>query len=83
MEITRLFDYLYYQKENYSQKDCFAYNVDGEWKKYSTDKVIQTVNAISRALIAEGVKPGDNVGIVGGNTPQWMYFDLGLCKLVQ
>jgi len=81
MEITRLFDYLYYQKENYPQKDCFAYNVNGDWKKYSTDKVIQTVNAISRALIAEGIKPGDNVGIVGGNTPQWMYFDLGIMQV--
>lgn len=81
MEPKRLFDYLYVQKEKYPQEDCLAYKVGEEWKQYSTQKVIDNVNAISRALIASGIKKGDNVGIVGGNSPQWMFFDLGIMQI--
>jgi len=27
------------------------------------------------------LKKGDNVGIVGGNSPQWMFFDLGIMQI--
>lgn len=81
MEPKRLFDYIYYQKEKHSQSDAFSYQVNEEWIKFSTDESIEHVNSISKALISQGVSKDDKVAIVGGNSPHWMFFDLGIMQV--
>ena len=63
-DFTRLFDIIYYQKAKYPQSDAFAFKVNGEWKKYSTDDIIDGANKVSLALLKLGVKPDDKIAII-------------------
>lgn len=81
MEPTRLFDLLRYQKVNHPLKDAFSYKYDGVWKNFSTDDVINIVNAISRGFLNLGLAKNDKVGIVSSNRPEWNFIDLALQQI--
>lgn len=81
MEPTRLFDLLSYQKANGPLNDTFSYKYDGTWKNYSTDEVINIVNAISRGFLKLGLAKNDKVGIVSSNRPEWNFIDLALQQI--
>ncbi|MBB6459481.1 AMP-dependent synthetase/ligase [Flammeovirga kamogawensis] len=76
MKPTRTFDFLYVQKENFPKNDSLAYKVNGQWKKFSTDDVIEIVNNLSVGLLIFGVKKGDKVAIISSNRPEWNFIDL-------
>src|ERR1019366_1326876 len=80
-DYTRLFDVIYYQKENYHQSVAFAGKVKGEWKKYSTQDIIDGANRVSLSLLKLGVKPGDKIAIVSNNRPEWNMVDLGMLQI--
>lgn len=77
MKITRIFDLLDWQKEQYNLKDALNVKVNGEWYCYSTQDVIDIANSISIGLLKMGVKKGDKVAIVSANRPEWNFIDLG------
>jgi len=81
MKPTRLFDLLSYQKANQPLNDTFSYKYDGAWKNYSTDDVINIVNAISRGFLKLGLNKNDKVGIVSSNRPEWNFIDLALQQI--
>lgn len=79
MAVTRLFDFIYYQKENCPQEKAFGHKINGEWKYYSTDQIIEMANQASRGLIKLGVQPGDKVAlIVYKNRPEWVIMDIAI-----
>ncbi|MFK7776363.1 MAG: long-chain fatty acid--CoA ligase [Saprospiraceae bacterium] len=79
MAVTRLFDFIYYQKENCPQERAFGHKINGEWKYYSTDQIIQMANQASCGLIKLGVQPGDKVAlIVYKNRPEWVAMDIAI-----
>ncbi|MFK8008827.1 MAG: long-chain fatty acid--CoA ligase [Saprospiraceae bacterium] len=79
MAVTRLFDFIYYQKENCPQEKAFGHKINGEWKYYSTDQIIQMANQASCGLIKLGVQPGDKVAlIVYKNRPEWVAMDIAI-----
>lgn len=80
-DFTRLFDIIYYQQANYPQPDAFACKVNGQWKKYSTQAIIDGANKVSLALLKLGVKPDDKIAIVSNNRPEWNMVDLGILQL--
>ena len=47
--ITRLFDFPYYQLEKNNLPDALVTKYNGEWIKTSTQEYIDKANAISRA----------------------------------
>ncbi len=77
MKITRAFDFLYHQKEQYPLTQCLSHKVNGQWKSYSTDEVIAIANRISHGLLAAGLQKGDKVAIISANRPEWNFIDLG------
>ena len=79
--VTRLFDIIYYQKEKYHKEDSFAAKVNGEWKKYSTQDMIDAANKVSLSLLKLGVQPGDKIAIVANNRPEWNITDLGMLQI--
>jgi len=81
MQITRLFDALYFQKEKFPRADALASKINGNWEKVSTDQLIDTVNQLSSGMLAHGLQPGDKVGIVSYNRPEWVYVDFALQQL--
>lgn len=82
-EQSRLFDFLYYQKDHFPKKDMLNVKEEGKWVAYSTNSVIETVNQLSAALLALGlsgkdlrVDNQDKIAIISKNRPEWLMLDL-------
>ena len=80
-EVKRLFDFPYYQLENYPQEAALVSKENGTWVKTSTQQYIDQANAISRGLIKLGVKTNDKVAIISmTNRTQWNICDIGILQ---
>lgn len=82
MEVTRLFDIL----ENYiskypEQEVALASKNKGEWRKYSIKEYVELTNALSYGMMQMGVLPGDKVGLVSGNRPEWNMLDFAIMQI--
>lgn len=75
MNNLRLFDLLHNLKQLPPKEDILAGRENGAWRKYSTDEYICTVNELSYAFINLGVKPGDKIGLISNNRPEWNFID--------
>jgi len=75
IENFRLFDLLHHLKQMPLKQDALAAKENGVWKKYSTQEYIDTVNDLSYAFIDIGIKPGDKVGLISNNRPEWNFID--------
>ncbi len=82
LEISRLFDFPYYQLEKYNLKEALATKYNGEWVKTSTQEYINKANTISRALLRLGVKPNDKIAVISmSNRTEWNIMDIGILQL--
>ena len=82
MEVTRLFDFIQYQKKHHPQEKAYGYKPDNEWVYFSTDEIIDMANQVSCGLLKLGVQPGDKVALsVYKNRPEWVIMDLGIQQL--
>lgn len=80
--ITRLFDIIHYQLEKYPLEGSIVDKRDGQWIKTSTQEYIDKANAMSRALLELGVKPGDKIGIVTqNNRSEWNISDTAILQI--
>src|SRR5574337_779067 len=50
----------------------------GIWRRVSWEDYARHVRWVGHALLALGVAPGDRVGVLGENRPEWLYSDLGI-----
>ncbi|MBU2905429.1 MULTISPECIES: AMP-dependent synthetase/ligase [Arenibacter] len=81
-EITRLFDFPYYQLEKFNLKKSLVTKYNGEWVSTSTQEYIDKANAISRALLRLGVKPNDKIALISmTNRTEWNIMDIGILQL--
>ena len=82
MEPTRLFDFLYYQLEKYPLSKSLGSRIHGKFHYYSTEELVEAVNAVSRGLLKLGVKKGDKVALVAHrNRPEWVIMDIGVQQI--
>lgn len=54
---------------------------DGSWQSWSRIRVQQAVLRVAAWLESEGIKPGDRVGILGHNCPEWFIADFAILRL--
>ena len=81
ISITRLFDFPYYQLENFNISDALVTKQDGKWIKTSTEEYIAKANAISRALVEIGVQKNDKIAIIStNNRTEWNIMDIGVLQ---
>ena len=81
MEVTRLFDFPYYQMETYNLEKAFTSKSSGTWKSITTKEYIAQANQISRGLIKLGVKPNDKIAIISStNRTEWNICDIGILQ---
>jgi len=45
--------------------------VDGDWERFSYAELNNLVSKIAGGLMNLGLKPGDNIGVLGENRPRW------------
>lgn len=81
MEITRLFDFLRHQLENYPREVSLSGKVNGEWVKYSTEDFVEHAAQLSLGLLELGIKKDENVAIVSNNRPEWNFVDIGILQI--
>ena len=79
--ITRIFDLLERQKNEFPKADALSGKVLDSWKSYSTDEFTRHVDEVSFGLLALGLKQGDKVALVSGNRPEWNFLDLGMLQI--
>jgi long-chain acyl-CoA synthetase len=79
--VTRLFDILPYQLENYPKTDALSNKVKGEWVKYSTTDIINNVNLLSHGFLSLGIKKDDKVAIISQGRPEWNFVDLAVQQI--
>ncbi len=80
--ITRLFDFPYYQLEKFNLENSINTKYDGKWVSTSTKEYIDKANAVSRALVRLGVKPNDKIALISmTNRTEWNIMDIGILQL--
>ncbi len=80
--ITRLFDFPYYQLANKNLEKSLITKYDGEWVATSTQEYINKANMISRALLRLGVVPNDKIAIISmNNRTEWNIMDIGVLQI--
>ena len=56
---------------------CLRFHRDGAWRDLSWAELGERVTRIAGGLLALGVRPGDRVGLVSTNRPEWALADIG------
>jgi len=80
--ITRLFDFPYYQLEKYNLPNCFVDKRNGKWVSTSTQEYIDKANAISRGLLRMGVQKDAKIALISmTNRSEWNVMDTGILQL--
>ena len=81
-QISRLFDFPYYQLETYDLEAALVTKKNGQWIETSTREYIEKSNAISRALLRLGVKKNDKIAVISStNRTEWNFMDIGILQL--
>ena len=82
-EITRLFDFPYFQLEKFNSiSDAFVTKQKGEWIKTSTEEYLAKANSISRALLRLGIHKNDKIAVISSNNrTEWNIMDIGILQV--
>ncbi|HSN48300.1 MAG TPA: AMP-binding protein, partial [Flavobacterium sp.] len=81
-DITRLFDFPYFQLEHYNIPDALVTKYNGVWIKTSTEEYIAKANAISRALLRMGIQQDDKIALIStNNRTEWNIMDIGILQI--
>ena len=81
-EVTRLFDFPYYQLKHKPNPKALVTKYNGKWTPISTQEYIDKANTISRALLRLGVQKDDKIAVISStNRTEWNIMDIGILQL--
>jgi len=82
MNVTRLFDLLDNYIENYPNQDAaLVCKREGIWRKFGIREYVELTNNMSYGMLELGIEPGDKIGIVSGNRPEWNMLDFAAMQI--
>jgi long-chain acyl-CoA synthetase len=79
--ITRVFDLLKYNLDNFPKQEFISGKINGAWKKYSTVEFCETTDNLSIGLATLGVGKGSRVAVMSANRPEWNICDYAIMQL--
>jgi long-chain acyl-CoA synthetase len=79
--VTRVFDLLQYNLENFPKDEFISGKLNGVWKKFNTKEFSDTVDDLSRGLVGLGIIKGARIGVMSANRPEWNITDFGITQL--
>jgi len=80
--ISRLFDFITHQKNEYPQEKCYSYKSNNQWLSISTEKFIEQSNTVSRALLNLGIAVNDKIAVISSNNrTEWHALDIGILQI--
>jgi long-chain acyl-CoA synthetase len=81
-EPKRLFDFPYFQLENFPLEKMITSRLNGEWTTISTTEFVKQMNLVSRGLLSLGIAPGDRVALIThANRMEWDIMDNGIMQI--
>ncbi len=81
-QVSRLFDFIYYQEQHYAQEKCYTFKELGKWTSISTKEFIAESNTVSRALLNLGIHKDDKIAVISAtNRPEWHALDIGILQI--
>lgn len=81
-DVTRLFDFPYYQLENYNLEKSLVTKYNGKWVATSTQEYIDRANDVSRALLRMGIQKDDKIAVISTtNRTEWNIMDIGILQV--
>jgi long-chain acyl-CoA synthetase len=66
------------QAERLGDRPLLWNKQDGEWRSRTWTQTAEEVVALARGLMALGVRPGDRIGLVSENRPEWLIADVAI-----
>ncbi|OIQ22074.1 MAG: long-chain fatty acid--CoA ligase [Flavobacterium sp. MedPE-SWcel] len=79
--ITRLFDFPYYQLKEHNLEEALVTKYGDKWIKTSTKEYINKANAFSRGLLRLGIKKNDKIAVISSsNRTEWNIADIGILQ---
>lgn len=78
--VTRVFDLIQYNLENFPKDEFISGKIKGSWNKYSTALFAETVDHLSRGLISLGMKKESRIAVMSHNRPEWNITDFGITQ---
>jgi long-chain acyl-CoA synthetase len=79
--ITRVFDLLQHNLDNFPKDEFISGKVKGKWVKYSTRKFCDTVDLLSKGLISLGIGKESRVAVMSHNRPEWNISDFSIMQI--
>ena len=81
-DISRLFDFPYYQLKKHNLDAALVSKKNGEWVETSTKEYLNKSNALSRALLKLGVQKDDKIAVIcTTNRTEWCIVDIAVLQL--
>ena len=81
-DVTRLFDFPYYQLKHKPNDKCLVTKYKGKWEAISTKDYIDKANTISRALLRLGIQKDDKIAVISStNRTEWNIMDIGVLQI--
>src|SRR5215467_3923030 len=75
-----VFDQLEEWTRRFPDRFAFALDRQESVQEYRYADVVQQANAIACGLLAGGIQPGDRIGILMENIPEWVFILLGAMR---
>jgi long-chain acyl-CoA synthetase len=80
-DVTRLFDFPYYQLKHKPNDKALVTKYDGKWEAVSTKEYLDKSNTISRALLRLGIQKDDKIAVISTtNRTEWNIMDIGILQ---
>ncbi|WP_158798313.1 long-chain fatty acid--CoA ligase [Pedobacter sp. L105] len=79
--VTRVFDLLKYNLEKFPKDNLLNSKVNGVWEKYSTQKLSDTADSLSRSFIGLGITKGSKIAVMSHNRPEWNVTDFAITQI--
>ncbi|TKC13199.1 long-chain fatty acid--CoA ligase [Pedobacter polaris] len=81
IQITRVFDLLKHNLDNFPKEEFISGKTNGKWNKYSTNEFCEQVDSLSRGLTTKGVVKGSRIAVMSANRPEWNICDYAIMQL--
>jgi long-chain acyl-CoA synthetase len=79
--VTRVFDILKYNLENFPKADFVSGKINGAWTSYNTQEFCDKVDHLSRGLVSLGLGKASRIAVMSPNRPEWNITDFAIMQL--
>lgn len=77
MQAISVMEFMDRSVKKFGQRVAMKVERDGKWISWTYNEYLQEVKTAAKGFIKLGLEPYNGVGIIGFNSPEWIFSDLG------